>query len=80
MEEGFGYSLVVGVYVVCERCEIESRDGEVLRQVMDHLPLHQVDIAELVEPLADNGPTLKSAHQSSSRGRFSFYETLTLFQ
>src|ERR1700761_963306 len=63
-----------------ECCEIGSGDGEIPQQVMDHLLLHQVDVAELVEPLADNGPTLKSAHQSLSRGRFSFYETLTLFE
>src|ERR1700761_8141603 len=35
---------------------------------MGHLPFHQADATELVEPLADNGPTLKSAHQSLSRG------------
>ena len=59
MEEDFGYSLVVGLYVVYERCEIGSRDGEVLWQVMDHLLLHQVDVTELVESLAEHNLTVK---------------------
>ena len=59
MEEDFGYSLVVGLYAVYECCEIGSRDGEVLRQAMDHLLLHQVDIMELVECLAKHNLTVK---------------------
>ena len=59
MEEDFGYSLIVGLYVVYKCCKIRSRDGEVLRQVMDHLLLHQVDVAELVESLAKHNLTVK---------------------
>ena len=57
---GLGYSLlVVGLYAVCEWCEIGSGDGEIPRQAMDHLPFHQADIAELVESLAERGLTVK---------------------
>ena len=53
------YSLVVGLYAVYKRCEIGSRDGKVLRQVMDHLLLHQVDVTELIESLAEHNLTVK---------------------
>jgi hypothetical protein len=43
---------------LCELLQFACGYGEVERQVMDHLALHQVDVAELVETLAYDGPTL----------------------
>src|ERR1700761_5792297 len=60
--QDLGYSLIVGLYAVCKCSEIESRDGEVPRQVVDHFPLHQVDVAELVETVTDDGLALEQKH------------------
>ena len=46
---------------------------------MNHLSLHQVDIAEVVEPLAERGLTVKLIYQLLLQ-RFCHYRALTLFQ
>ena len=42
---------------------------------MDYLLLHQVDIAELVESLADSGPTLISTLVAVARENFLLGDT-----
>ena len=37
---------------------------------MDYFPLHQVDVAELVESLANNGPTLVGKSVAVTRENF----------
>ena len=37
---------------------------------MDYLPLHQVDVTELVESLAGNGPTLVGTSVAIARENF----------
>lgn len=56
---GFGNAFPVRIAsLVGEGLKIYTRDGEVPTQVVDHLPLHQIDITELIKALANDCPTL----------------------
>jgi len=44
--------------MLSELFEFTSTNSEIERQVMDHLALHEIDVAELVKTLSNNGPTL----------------------
>lgn len=54
-----GYTALVSrAHMLSELFKFIGSNGEIERQIMDHLALHEIDVAQLVKTLPNDSPTL----------------------